>query len=417
MPTRAVPARAENRRQPERPDPPSPSLATRRHTSRHARQTSRSGRCSPRAPRALGSRLFARPQPDPRSVGHGRLALAGGKRLGPAVGGSVGLVVRGRIVGSVGLSRSLGRAVTVFFVYTVARGDSLLGIARRYNTSGRSIAYWNRDTYPSLDPDSKKYQPNRIEIGWKLKLIPNVTLDEQGELPSRRPTSIPIPSGSRPPPPTQPPDGSALLLSNGNRDSHDVALTFDLGGELTPTVDVITWLIDNDVPATMFVEGQTISTTDAGRKALTLIAAHPDLFTIGNYSWDGLAFTELSDDQIREELALAEQAINLATGRTTKPFFRPPLGSQDGHVRSTAGASGFPYMVMWDVDTLDAKPSSEGGPTATDIVAKVLSRATGGSIVQLHVGGYNTLEALPGIVDGLRSRGLEPVSLNTMFGF
>ena len=33
------------------------------------------------------------------------------------------------------------------------------------------------------------------------------------------------------------------------------------------------------------------------------------------------------------------------------------------------------------------------------------------------LGGYNTLEALPGIVDGLRARGLEPVSLNTMFGF
>ena len=73
-------------------------------------------------------------------------------------------------------------------------------------------------------------------------------------------------------------------------------------------------------------------------------------------------------------------------------------------------------MVMWDVDTLDAKSPTEGGPTAADIVAKVLSRAQGGSIVQLHVGGYNTLEALPGIVDGLRARGLEPVSLAAMFG-
>jgi peptidoglycan/xylan/chitin deacetylase (PgdA/CDA1 family) len=304
-----------------------------------------------------------------------------------------------------------------FLVYTVARGDSLLGIAARYHTSGRSIAYWNRDTYPSLDPDSKNYQPNRIEIGWKLRLIPNVVLDDQGELPSRKPTPIPIPSGSRPPPPTRPPDGSALLLSNGDRKSSDVALTFDLGGEIAPTLDIINWLVDNDVPATMFVEGQTISTTDAGRKALTLIAAHPDLFTIANYSWDGLAFTDLTDAQIREELSLADQAIVLATGRSTKPFFRPPLGAQDGHVRTTAGAEGYAYMVMWDVDTLDAKAPGEGGPTAADIVAKVLSRAVGGSIVQLHVGGYNTLEALPGIVDGLRQRGLHPVSLNTMFGF
>ena len=149
-----------------------------------------------------------------------------------------------------------------FFVYTVARGDSLLSIARRYGTTGRSIAYWNRDTYPSLDPDSKGYQPNRIEIGWKLRMIPNVTLDDQGTLPSRKPTAVPIPSGSRPPPPTTPADGSALLLSNGSRNGHGVALTFDMGGELTPTVDVITWLIDNDIPATMFVEGQTVSISE-----------------------------------------------------------------------------------------------------------------------------------------------------------
>ena len=50
-------------------------------------------------------------------------------------------------------------------------------------------------------------------------------------------------------------------------------------------------------------------------------------------------------------------------------------------------------------------------------MVKVLSLGQGGSIVHLHVGGYKTLEALPGIVDGLRARGLEPVSLAAMFGF
>jgi peptidoglycan/xylan/chitin deacetylase (PgdA/CDA1 family) len=73
-------------------------------------------------------------------------------------------------------------------------------------------------------------------------------------------------------------------------------------------------------------------------------------------------------------------------------------------------------MVMWDVDTLDSKPSGEGGPTAGDIVAKVLSRAQGGSIVLLHVGGTHTAEALPGIVDGLRGRGLEPVTVADLLG-
>ena len=91
---------------------------------------------------------------------------------------------------SVALSTPAGPSASPspsFLVYAVVRGDSLLSIAARYRTTGRSIAYWNRDTYPSLDPDSPGYSPNRIEIGWKLRLIPDVTLDE-GALPSRRPT-------------------------------------------------------------------------------------------------------------------------------------------------------------------------------------------------------------------------------------
>jgi hypothetical protein len=66
-----------------------------------------------------------------------------------------------------------------FLVYVVKTGDSLEGIADRFGTTGRSIAYWNRGTYPSLDPEAPSYKPNLIRIGWMLVLIPNVILDEQ----------------------------------------------------------------------------------------------------------------------------------------------------------------------------------------------------------------------------------------------
>ena len=59
-----------------------------------------------------------------------------------------------------------------FLLYTVARGDTLVGIARRYRTDGRSIAYWNRATYPSLDPESADYRPNLLQAGWVLQIMP-----------------------------------------------------------------------------------------------------------------------------------------------------------------------------------------------------------------------------------------------------
>jgi hypothetical protein len=59
-----------------------------------------------------------------------------------------------------------------FTMHTVRRGETLTSIARRYGTSGRSIAYWNRDQYPSLDPESPDYAPNRLERGWVLRVLP-----------------------------------------------------------------------------------------------------------------------------------------------------------------------------------------------------------------------------------------------------
>ena len=84
-----------------------------------------------------------------------------------------------------------------FAVHTVGAGENLNSIAKRYGTSARSVAFWNRSTYPSLDPESPDYQPNLLKLGWTLFLIPNVILtdDEAPPLPtSEIPTSEP-PSG------------------------------------------------------------------------------------------------------------------------------------------------------------------------------------------------------------------------------
>jgi len=47
--------------------------------------------------------------------------------------------------------------------------------SRSPTASGRpveSLSYWNRARYPSLDPESSAYAPNRIEAGWRLGYIP-----------------------------------------------------------------------------------------------------------------------------------------------------------------------------------------------------------------------------------------------------
>ena len=59
-----------------------------------------------------------------------------------------------------------------FKLYKVSRGDTLTRIARRFHTSTRSLSYWNREAYPSLDPESAHYRPDRLELGWTLRVLP-----------------------------------------------------------------------------------------------------------------------------------------------------------------------------------------------------------------------------------------------------
>jgi peptidoglycan/xylan/chitin deacetylase (PgdA/CDA1 family) len=72
--------------------------------------------------------------------------------------------------------------------------------------------------------------------------------------------------------------------------------------------------------------------------------------------------------------------------------------------------------VTWDVDTIDWRPikNDPPGPTADAIVAKVLANARDGSIVLMHLGGYETLDALPRIIDGLADKGYGLVSLDEL---
>ena len=66
-----------------------------------------------------------------------------------------------------------------FFVYVVVRGDTLSSIAQRFETTTQSLGFWNRVTYPSLDPDSATYAPDRIKVGWGLRLHPGVEVDPE----------------------------------------------------------------------------------------------------------------------------------------------------------------------------------------------------------------------------------------------
>jgi peptidoglycan/xylan/chitin deacetylase (PgdA/CDA1 family) len=304
-----------------------------------------------------------------------------------------------------------------FTSYVVLAGDTLNSIATTFRTTARSIAWWNRGAYPSLDPESQDYEPDRLEIGWTLVLVPDTEVDDNNP-----PTPSPGPAVTTPPTaapsskPSAPPTGApATVISHGPRTVKNIALTFDMGGRLDPAVDIVQWLIDHGVHATFFPTGKSGTLTVQGLQAMQLAATRPDLFDFGNHSWDHPDFRDLTKAEMADQLTRTETAFLPIFG-TTKPWFRPPFGGWNDTVRAGVGAAGWKYMMMWDVDMIDWRPEADGGPTAADMKAKLLANARGGSIVLMHLGGFNTLEALPGILAGTQTLGLQPVTLTEMLG-
>jgi peptidoglycan/xylan/chitin deacetylase (PgdA/CDA1 family) len=307
--------------------------------------------------------------------------------------------------------------------YAVRAGDTLSSIARAFGATVPQLQAWNADRYPSLATD-----PSVIEPGWVLLVSeePNVT---------PRPTATPTPSTPRP---TLPPTG----CSAGDRVAAGapqtfrtipgagagVALTFDMGGRMEPAVDIMNFLVANDVCATIFATG-VMSQTAQGQQVMAIIEAHPELFEIANHTMyhcdlvrggGGSPSTApcvggpFSADRIRQEMTEAEAILRAGTGQDPQPYWRPPYGSISQAVLDAVASVGYTKTFLWDIDTIDWKPIADGGPTAEQIAAKVIGNAVNGSNVLFHLGGYETLDALHLIVPGLRDRGFTLTSLSDL---
>ena len=216
--------------------------------------------------------------------------------------------------------------------------------------------------------------------------------------------------------------GSAATYTRVSTTDAQIALTFDMGGRMTPAVDIMERLIIDRVCATIFPTGTAAQTTE-GQAVLALIKAHPELFEIGNHTMnhcnlrDGGGGSACPVDpptanQIQAELLDADTVFTSLEGITGVPYWRPPYGAHNTTVRAAAAAISYTKTIMWDIDTIDWKPLADGGPTAGSMIGKVIDNGQRGSIVLMHLGGYNTFDALPAMVSRLRAGGLQPTTIS-----
>ncbi len=307
-------------------------------------------------------------------------------------------------------------------LYTVVAGDTLYAIARRFTTTVEQLQAWNAERHPSLVAD-----PGTLNAGWQLIVAgePGVTpIPTPTVAPTATPASTGCHAGNRV---AASPAGVYQRVPNAGA---EVALTFDMGGRLDPALDILDFLIANHVCATIFPTG-AMSDTATGQKVLAVIRAHPELFEVGNHTMHhcdlihgGLGSPTTAPcktggrptaDFVRDELTDAAAILAAGTGQQPVPYWRPPYGTYDQTLLNVAAGVGYTKTMLWDIDTIDWKPISDGGPTAQQIASKVVTKAVNGSIVLDHLGGYETLKALQIMVPALRQRGFTLTSISDLF--
>ncbi len=156
---------------------------------------------------------------------------------------------------------------------------------------------------------------------------------------------------------------------------------------------------------TFFCNGVNVRSNPTAAGA-TLAGGH----TIGSHTWAHPELPSLSASEQVSQLKGDKEIWWRVAKASPMPFFRPPFGLRNATTDAAAGSEGFAYTVLWDVD-----PSDYLNPPPAVLIDRITQHARAGSIVVLHVSA-NTAAAVPELIRALRGRGLEPQSLDEMFG-
>jgi len=202
----------------------------------------------------------------------------------------------------------------------------------------------------------------------------------------------------------------------GSDDLKKIALTFDDGPDPTYTPKILSILKQYGAKGTFFVVG-----VNGTQNQSVLKQAVADRNEIGNHTFTHPNITGISDSQFSFELNSTESLLASAIGRHTL-LFRPPYAEDvepvtPDEIRPVLFSTEKGYFTVG----MHIDPNDWNSPGVDNIVNSVIDGATGGegNVVLLHDGGGDrsqTIAALPKIIEGLRAKGFDLVTVSDLMG-
>lgn len=173
-----------------------------------------------------------------------------------------------------------------------------------------------------------------------------------------------------------------------------VYLTFDDGPNAIYHPLILDILKQYSIRATFFLVGNN-SQKDNEVAKRTKAEGH----TIGNHSLTHAFLPKLSASAIHSELASTNSILKNINDNRDIQFFRPPYGGVNLAVKEDTTKLGL-KLYLWDVD-----PRDWSEPTVDELVRRVVSHIQNGSDILLHSNHAVTVQALPKIIEQLKSQG------------
>jgi peptidoglycan/xylan/chitin deacetylase (PgdA/CDA1 family) len=155
---------------------------------------------------------------------------------------------------------------------------------------------------------------------------------------------------------------------------------------------------------TVFAVGQWLRANPALGRAI--LAEGHDL---GNHTWSHQPMRRLTAAEAETEVSRGAAEVASVRGSAGLLFRPSGTPTSTAVIRAAARAAGYQRCISYDVD-----PQDFLDPGASAVRDRTLAAVRAGSIVSLHLGHAGTVAALPGILSGLRTRGLRAVTVTEL---
>lgn len=182
----------------------------------------------------------------------------------------------------------------------------------------------------------------------------------------------------------QPAAAAATTLYRGPTGAKLVAITIDCGSDRGYAASILDTLASKGVKCSFGMTGMWANANPDLVKRMVNEGHHLMNHTNTHPSFTGLSTPGKGAQtyaQRKYQIESGEQIISSISGRSTKPWFRPPYGDFDNATLTLLGELGYSYNAMWTIDLL-----GWDGLTQAQIVSRVANNHGNGYIYLMHVG-------------------------------